>query len=246
MSAETPSAADMVAQARPMMDAFFPRGAVPTTEETAKAKKDAQGVLDWLRANLAKHRDSADIARDLEDMLFEIGSFRMLWALMPDEDAAGRYLVEREALSNQAPFEVQCAFAKAESREHEERAAMFETVHNLRMTADRLQSERLRRAADVFEQMMGFFRVEPDGPARAARTTGAKKAAAAKHATGGELKSRIVAECLNHKKGTQWKNPAARKLAPDAFQWNMEAGKPFTWLDIPATEKQVRRWLADL
>jgi hypothetical protein len=170
----------------------------------------------------------------------------MLWALMPDEDAAGRYLVERKALTSHAPFEVQCAFAKAESREHEERAAMFDTVHNLRMTADRLQSERLRRAADVFEQMMGFFRVEPDGPARAARTTGAKKAAAARHATCGELKSRIVAECLNHKNGTRWKNPAARKLAPDAFQWNMEAGKPFTWPDIPATEKQVRRWLADL
>ena len=168
MNAENLSAADMVAQARQGIDAFFPRGAVPTAEETAKAKTDAQGVLDWLRGNLAKHRASADVARELEDMLFNIGSFRMLWALMPDEDAAGRYLVEREALSKQAPFAVRCAFTKAESREHEERAAMFETVHNLRMTADRLQSGRLSKAADVFEQMMGFFRVEPDRPAKAA------------------------------------------------------------------------------
>ena len=166
------SAADLVAQAQQGIAPFFPRGAVPTAADTAKAKRDARGLLDWLQANLAQHRDSADVAREYEDMLFNVGSLRMLWALLADRDAAGRYLVEREALLSAAPFAVQCAPARAGHREHEERAAMFETVHNLRMTAERLGSERLRQAARTVEQMQGFFRVEPDGPAK----TGYKQA----------------------------------------------------------------------
>ena len=209
---------DVLSQVRTWLAAFFPRGAVPTADDTAKAKRDAQGVLDWLRGNLAKHRASADVARELEDMLFNIGSFRMLWALMPDEDAAGRYLVEREALSKQAPFAVQCAFTKAESREHEERAAMFETVHNLRMTADRLKSERLSAAANVFEQMMGFFRVEPDGPARAAHkqagSKGGQSRRAKSNAARKELKRRYLAGIPD-----KWKTApeAARALMSDAL-----------------------------
>ncbi|MHB8251317.1 MULTISPECIES: hypothetical protein [Acidithiobacillus] len=84
---------------------------------------------------------------------------------------------------------------------------------------------------------------------RAARSKNAKGAAAARHATRNELKEKILAECLKLQKGTQWKNPAARKVAPDAFQWNNEAhdketGRThFTWLTITAAEKQVRRWL---
>ena len=218
MRPETLSAADRVAQARQGIDAFFPRGAVPTAEETAKAKREAQGVLDWLRGNLAKHRASADVARELEDMLFNTGSIRMLWALMPDEDAAGRYLVEREALSSQAPFEVRCAFAKAESREHEERAAMFETVHNLRMTADRLQSERLSKAADVFEQMQGFFRVEPETPARNARKEPTDKGRATKDRKREATKTAMVEL---YKKGytiDENGNKRAFKSATDAAQ----------------------------
>ncbi|MCR2831228.1 hypothetical protein NR402_13200 [Acidithiobacillus ferrooxidans] len=218
MSAETLSAADIVAQARQGIGPFFPRGAVPTAEETAKARKDAQGVLDWLRANLAKHRDSADVARELEDFLFNIGSIRMLWALMPDEEAAGRYLVDREALTSQTPLAVRCAFAKAESREHEERAAMFETVDNLRMAADRLQSDRLSKAADVFESMMGLFRVEPDGPAKAghkqAGSKGGQLRRGKSNAAKRELKRIYIAG-----KPAKWKTPteAARALKKDAL-----------------------------
>ncbi|WP_461596774.1 hypothetical protein [Thiomonas sp.] len=208
----------MVAQARQGIAPFFPRGAVPTAEETAKAKKDAQEVLDWLRANLAKHRAGADVAKELEDFLFNIGSIRMLWALMPDEEAAGRYLVDREALTSQTPLAVRCAFAKAESREHEERAAMFETVHNLRMTADRLQSDRLSKAADVFEQMMGFFRVEPDGPAKAghkqAGSKGGQLSRGKSNAAKRELKRTYMAG-----KPAKWKTPAeaARALKKEAL-----------------------------
>ena len=68
-------------------------------------------------------------------------------------------------------------------------------------------------------------------------------AANARHAPTTELRERILEACAKHKRGTQWKNPAARKVAPDAYQWNQEAGKPFTWLDITAAEKQIRRWL---
>ena len=220
MSAETLSAADRVAQARQGIDAFFPRGAVPTAEETAKAKREAQGVLDWLRGNLAKHRASADVARELEDMLFNTGSIRMLWALMPDEDAAGRYLVEREALSSQAPFEVRCAFAKAESREHEERAAMFETVHNLRMAAERLQSERLSKAADVFEQMQGFFRVEPDGPAKAGHKQAGSK--------GGQLR--------------RGKSNAAKRELKRIYI----AGKPAKWGAAPDAARALKKDALDM
>ncbi|MBU2784855.1 hypothetical protein HAP93_03575 [Acidithiobacillus ferriphilus] len=242
---------EAIAAVKPMLDAFFPRGAVPTAEDTATARKDAQGVLDWLRANLAKRRPSADIARELEDLLFSIGSIRMLWALMPDEDAAGRYMVEREDLNSQAPFEVRRAFAKAENREHEERAALIEATFNLSQAAEKLQSARLREAVNVMQSMAGFFRIEPDGPAKKATRTGAKKAAAARHAASNTLKERILAECVKLKKGTRWKNPAARKVAPDAFQWNSEAhdketGRdPFTWRTIAAAERQVRRWLDD-
>ena len=118
-------------EARKGIEPFFPRGAVPSAADTAKAKKDAREVLDWLRANLAKHRDSADVARKLEDLLFNIGSIRMLWALLPEENEAGRYLVEREALLSAAPFVVQCAPARAEHREHEERAAMLSVVSQI-------------------------------------------------------------------------------------------------------------------
>ena len=249
MTAETLSAADRVAQARQGIAPFFPRGAVPTVADTAQAKKDAQGLLDWLRGNLSKNRDSTDVARELEDRLFSIGSIRMLWALLPDENEAGRYLVEREALLSGTPLAIRAAPARAEHREHEERAAMFETVHNLRMTAERLGSKRLQDAADTFEQMQGFFRVEPDGPARTARTTGAKKAAEARHAASKELKGRIVAEMKKHETGPRWKNPAARKVAPLAFQWNNEARTPetrrtpYNWPDIDKAQQEIRRWL---
>ena len=212
------NAADMVAQARQGLSPFFPRGAVPTAADTAKAKKDAQGVLDWLRANLAGRRPSADVARELEALLFNIGSTRMLWALMPDADAAGRYLVGREALSGEAPFEVQCAFGNAGSREHAERAVMFETVRKLRLDAALLQSERLSAAADVFEQMMGFFRVEPGGPARAAHkqagSEGGQLRRAKSSAARKELKRRYLAGIP-----AKWKTPAeaARALKGDAL-----------------------------
>lgn len=218
MSAEILSAADLLARARQGIAPFFPRGAVPTAADTAKAKKDAKGVLDWLRANLAKHRDSADVARELEDLLFRIGSIRMLWALLPDENEAGRYLVEREALLSAAPFAVQCAPARAEHREHEERAAMFDTIHNLRMTAERLGSERLRQAARTVEQMQGFFRVEPDGPAKAghkqAGSKGGQSRRAVSNAARKELKRRYI-----EGKGRKWGTPqdAARALKDDAL-----------------------------
>lgn len=240
------SAADMLDQARQNIVDFFAREAVPTDEDTAKARKDAQVVLNWLRANLANHRGSTDVARELENLLFNIGSIRMMWALAPDTDAAEKYLAERNNLLITADSEVSDAVQKAESREHEERAVLFGAVHNLRMAAVRLDSERLNKAANILEQMKGFFRVEPEAPAKEARTAGAKKAAKARRAPSNELKKKILAECLKHKKGKQWKNQAARKVASDAFQWNNDAGRPFAWLDEAATEKQVRRWLADL
>lgn len=224
MSAETLSAADRVAQAQQGIAPFFPRGAVPTAADTAKAKRDAQGLLNWLRANLAQHRDSADVARELEDMLFNVGSLRMLWALMPDRDAAGRYLVEREALLKGTPLAIRAAPARAEHREHEERAAMFETVHNLRMTAERLGSERLRQAARTVEQMQGFFRVEPDGPAKAghkqAGSKGGQSRRASSNAARKELKRIYLAGIP-----VRWKTApeAARALKCEAL--NMGAIK---------------------
>ena len=218
MSAETLSAADRVAQARQGIAPFFPRWAVPTAADTAQAKKDAQGVLDWLRGNLAKHRDSADMARDFEHLLFNIGSIRMLWALLPNENEVGRYLVEREALLMGTPLVVRAAPARAEHREHEERAAMFETVHNLRMTADRLQSERLSKAADVFEQMQGFFRVEPETPARNARKEPTDKGRATKDRKREATKTAMVEL---YKKGytiDENGNKRAFKSATDAAQ----------------------------
>jgi hypothetical protein len=68
-------------------------------------------------------------------------------------------------------------------------------------------------------------------------------AANARHAPTNTLKERILADCAKHKSGTQWKNRAARKVAPDAYRWNQEADKPFNWLDVAAAEKQIRRWL---
>lgn len=212
------SAADLVAQAQQGIAPFFPRGAVPTAADTAKAKRDARGLLDWLQANLARHRDSADVAREYEDMLFNVGSLRMLWALMPDKDAAGRYLVEREALLSAAPFAVQCAPARAEHREHEERAAMFETVHNLRMTAERLGSERLRQAARTVEQMQGFFRVEPDGPAKAGYKQAGSKGGQSRREASSAARKELKRVYLSGK-SSKWKTPqdAARTLKREAL-----------------------------
>ena len=205
-------------EARKGIEPFFPRGAVPTAADTTKAKKDAQGVLDWLRANLSKHRDSADMARDFEHLLFNIGSIRMLWVLLPNENEVGRYLVEREALLRDTPLVVRAAPARAGHREHEERAAMFDTVFNLRLTAERLGSERLRKAADTVEQMQGFFRVEPDGPAKAgykqAGSKGGQSYRAKSNAAKRELKRIYLAGIP-----TKWKTApeAARALKKDAL-----------------------------
>ncbi|MBU2754454.1 hypothetical protein HFU84_12235 [Acidithiobacillus sp. CV18-2] len=211
---------DSIAAVKPMLDAFFPRGAVPSAEDTAKARKDAQGVLDWLRANLAKHRDSADVARELEDLLFNIGSIRMLWALMPDEDAAGRYLVEREDLNSQAPFEVRCAFAKAERREHGERAALIEATFRLSMAAEELQSARLREAVNVMHGMAGFFRVEPEGPARQAIKETGRKGGNIRRVGTNLLRKELKREYLDGKRTNLWTTPhgAARRLAPEALR----------------------------
>ena len=213
------SAADRVAQARQGISPFFPRGAAPTPEDTAKARKDAQGILDWLKANLSKHRDSADVGRELEDLLFNIGSIRMLWALMPDENEAGRYLVERETLLSGTPIVVRAAPARAGHREHEERAAMFDTVFNLRMTAERLGSERLQKAADVFEQMMGFFRVEPDGPAKAGHKQAGSK--------GGQLR--------------RSKSNAAKRALKRIYL----AGIPTKWKTAPEAARALKKGALD-
>ncbi|MHB1322335.1 MAG: hypothetical protein ACYCY0_12345 [Acidithiobacillus ferrivorans] len=211
---------EAIAAVKPMLDAFFARGAVPTAEDTAKAKKDAQGVLDWLGANLAKHRASADVAKELEDLLFNIGSIRMLWALMPDEDAAGRYLVEREALSEQAPFEVQCAFGNAERREHEERAALLEATFSLSQAAEKLQSARLREAVNVMQSMAGFFRVEPDGPAKAGHKQAGSK--------GGQLR--------------RGKSNAARRELKRTYM----AGKPAKWGAAPDAARALKKNALDM
>jgi hypothetical protein len=101
---------------------------------------------------------------------------------------------------------------------------MFETVHNLRMAANRLQSERLRMAADVFEQMQGFFRIEPDGPAKAghkqAGSKGGQSRRAKSNAAKKELKRTYLAGIP-----AQWKTgpDAARALKESAL--NMGAIK---------------------
>ena len=66
---------------------------------------------------------------------------------------------------------------------------------------------------------------------------------AGKHKNTRALKARILSECEKYRQGNRWKNAAARKVAPIAYDWNREAGKPFAWLDISAAERQVRRWL---
>lgn len=85
--------------------------------------------------------------------------------------------------------------------------------------------------------------------AQQTRNTGAKKAAAVKHAGTRNLKPRIITEMKKYETGLRWKNPAARKVAPLAFQWNNEARNPetrrtpYNWPNIDKAQQEIRRWL---
>ena len=84
---------------------------------------------------------------------------------------------------------------------------------------------------------------------QAARKESSRKAIAARHAGTKELKARIIAEMRKHETGPRWKTPAARKVAPLAFQWNNEARTPetrrtpYNWPDIDKAQQEIRRWL---
>ena len=80
-------------------------------------------------------------------------------------------------------------------------------------------------------------------------SVGGEGAANARWESAQDLRGRIIAEMIKHQAPQDWKNPAARKVAPLAFKWNKEALNPKTdrppygWTDEAAAFTAIRRWL---
>jgi len=214
-------------------------GREPSAAETQEAIRQAKELRDFIKAEATR----PDFFERLEERCYTVGLLSLWWGLSGDVVALRDFLRFMRAWEDEAGNGATAAMTRASRREAAEWHVVAQAIGNMEHQAIALKSPRLTAAARAMRAMLTADRLRPEGPAREARTTGARKAAKARHAKTAELKARILAECEKYQRGAQWKNPAARKVAPIAYDWNREAGKPFSWLNIPAAEKQVRRWL---
>ena len=214
-------------------------GREPSAAETQEAIRQAESLREFIKAEATR----PDFFERLEEHCYAVGLLALWWGLSGDAAALRDFLQFMRAWEDEAGHEATAAMTRASRREAAEWHVVAQAIRSMECQAIALKSPRLKAAAQAMRAMLAPDKLRPEAPAREARTTGARKAAKARHAKTAELKARILAECEKYRRGTQWKNPAARKVAPIAYDWNQEAGKPFSWLNVAATEKQVRRWL---
>lgn len=214
------TAADMVASARHVLAHILPEDTPPPTpKEAAKAKREASGLVEWLRGNLKNHRNRAELAAELEGrILAKISRIYLMWGLSTDAAYLGQFLMNVEALLNEAGPEACAAMGRADFRVEEEYHQLKKAAHSLSLEAGRLHSQRLEDAANVLRAMMGPFRIEPEAPANAAHKEsgrkGGKSSREKSSAARKELKRRYLAGIPD-----KWKTPteAARALKDDAL-----------------------------
>lgn len=219
----------------------------PSAPQTAEAIEQAESLRAWISDNWkGTEKTGPGFYQELEGRAYNAGLLSLWWGLTGDMAELRAFLQFMRDWQDEAGGQSVAAMTRADRRESAEWHVVAQAIGQMEYQATALKSPRLKEAAKVMRAMLTPDRLRPEAPAKEVRATGAKNAAEARHAGTKELKARIIAECMTHKRGTQWKNPAARKVAPDAFKWNAEAGRPFSWLDIAAAEKQVRRWLADV
>ncbi|MBU2827593.1 MAG: hypothetical protein ACYCY2_03575 [Acidithiobacillus ferriphilus] len=219
----------------------------PSAPETAEAIEQVTSLRAWIDEHWeGPEKTGPDFYQELESRAYNAGLLSLWWGLTGDMAELRAFLQFMRDWQDKAGAQSVEAMTRADRRESAEWTVVAQAIGNMEYQATTLKSPRLAEAAKVMRAMLTADRLRPEAPAKEARATGAKKAATARHAGTGELKNRILAECKKYQRGTQWKNPAAQKVAPVAFRWNTEAGKPFSWLDVAAAEKKVRRWLSDL
>lgn len=221
-------------------------GSEPGREDAASASRQADELREWITNHWQGiEQMPPEFYQEFEDRAYTLGLLSIWWGLSSDMPKLRELLgLIRDMQDNPANGRaVADAITRAQKREAAEWHVVAQAVGNMEYQAESLKSPRLKEAAKAMRAMLTADRLRPEAPAKEARTSGAKKAADARHAPSNTLKERILAECAKLKKGTQWKNSAAREVAPDAYRWNKEAGKPFNWLDVTAAEKQIRRWL---
>ena len=222
-------------------------GSEPGQDDAASANKRADELREWITNHWQGiEQMPPEFYQEFEDRAYTLGLLSIWWGLSSDMSKLREFLQFMRDWQDSAGHEAVAAQTRADRRESAEWHVVAQAIGNMEYQAAALKSPRLKEAAKVMRAMLTADRLRPEAPAREARTSGAKKAANARRAASNALKERILAECVKLKKGTQWKNLAARKVAPDAFKWNDDAGKPFAWLNIAATEKQVRRWITHL
>jgi hypothetical protein len=220
----------------------------PTPKETAAAIEQAQALRDWISEAWHDDLKGPGFFEQLEQRVYDAGLLSLWWGLSGNMPALIEFLGFMRDWQGNAGPDATAAITRADRREQGEWHVVAQAIGNMEYQATKQNSPRLRQAAKVMRAMLTADKLRPEAPAKEARRASASHASGAKHAPTRELKQKILAECMRLKQGENWKNQAARKIAPVAFrwnqEWNQEAGKPpFRWLDIPAAEKKIRRWL---
>jgi len=225
-------------------------GREPSAPETAEAIEQAESLRAWITEHWKGTEETGpDFYQELESRAYNAGLLSLWWGLTGDMAELRAFLQFMRDWQDEAGEQTIAAMTRADRRESAEWQVVAQAIGNMEYQATALKSPRLAEAARVMRAMLAPDRIRPQAPAEAARKEGAKKAAAARHAASKELKGRIIAEMRKHETGPRWKNPAARKVAPLAFQWNNEARNPdtrrtpYNWPDKEKAQQEIRRWL---
>ena len=222
----------------------------PTPPETAEAIEQAASLRAWISDNWKGPEETGpDFYQELEGRAYNAGLLSLWWGLTGDMAELRAFLQFMRDWQDEAGAQSVEAMTRADRRESAEWYVVAQAIGQMEYQATALKSPRLAEAAKVMRAMLTPDRLRPEAPAEAARKESSKKAIEARHAGTKELKARIIAEMRKHETGPRWKNPAARKVAPLAFQWNSEARNPETrrtpykWPNIEKAQQEIRRWL---
>ena len=222
----------------------------PTPPETAEAIEQASSLRAWISEHWeGPEKTGPDFYQELEGRAYNAGLLSLWWGLTGDMAELRAFLQFMRDWQDEAGAQSVEAMTRADRRESAEWYVVAQAIGQMEYQATALKSPRLAEAAKVMRAMLTPDRLRPEAPAEAARKESSKKAIEARHAGTKELKARIIAEMRKHETGPRWKNPAARKVAPLAFQWNSEARNPETrrtpykWPNIEKAQQEIRRWL---
>jgi len=216
-------------------------GREPSATETQEAIRQAKELRDFIKAEATR----PDFFEQLEEHCYAAGLLSLWWGLSGDVAALRDFLQYMRAWEDEAGHEATAAMTRASRREVAEWHTVAQAIGNMEYQAVALKSPRLKAAAQAMRAMLAPDKLRPEAPAREARTTGARKAAKARHAPHTGILTKILNWCDNwqcthpHIK----KKELARACSAHALKWNEAAGNPFDWADKHDAEEYIREQL---